>query len=518
MKIKQFFIDNKSKIKKVLEWFLTFILFFVGSHLIYACGYYTRDQLDTSEESIKKELVIKREAYTDNLSTGNLTFQIGTMAPYNRVTQYFEFYYNINYILFEADSSSIEININYDLITRVKYVDNISYDYWARLNPVERDAYFTIESQVISDNSQIESLSIGFNITQIQYEGGYSDGDSYFDLGIYQDVSLKINNIESEETSFLLNDSTSFSIDGYNLPVSIQQSISSILFDIDDVGYITDERRNSFIFNTIYAGYNEGFDVGYEAGYQSGLPKNIFYYNVEKDSPILLVLDDTSWVRPVEPDDYDENLLFKNNYLDLQYLRDLYSGQYSKFRVIFTDSLYSLKDLYLSLDNSSLNDYNILVNGKAYTINSSGTLNIPSSELLQAMEFDSSLLDSTRLINSSPDYANGFNNGYQNGYDNGYDEAEIDQEDYYEELIIPAVKVEYEEIGYDKGYIAGKNDALNSGTGLAVFDAFSLIGKGFEVWNPILDIQVLPGMSLGVFIAIPIVIAVVLIVIKLLQR
>lgn len=445
MKIKQFFIDNKSKIKEILENIFHILLFLFVVFCVYSSGFIYGAYFERTEESNKKELVNRRQ----RVNSSDITY-INLLTD-EVIDSDVHAYYNANGSL--VNSSALT------LTNKFRVNSSVSYVYGNLTGQVAYVSFFDSNDNFISSITYSGLLS--------------SPSNAYY-------CALSVFNARLNDSYFYQGQI----VYNYYLP-----PIQNILDDE----------------------YNEGYDFGY----LEGQPKNIFYYDVQKDSPILLVFDDISFIRP---DDYDENLLFKNNYLDLQYLRSLYFNEYSKFRIIFTDSIYSLKDLYLSLDNSSLIDYNILVNGKAYSINSSGTLNIPSSELLQAMEFDSSLLDSTRLINASPDFANGFNSGYENGYENGYDEGVSEEESHYEELIIPAVKLEYEEIGYNKGYLAGKNDTLNEGSGVALLDAFTLIGKGFEVWNPILNTQVLPGLTIGVFIAIPIVIGVVMIVIKLLQR
>lgn len=277
MKIKQFFVDNKDKLKKLFQFLLCIFLVLFYSITIFACGYNSKQII---EDSNKKELVLKREAYDDNFSSSNLTFQVGTMAPYNRLTQYFEFYYNINYIIFGIDQSGVEININYDLVTRVKYQNGINYDYWATMNRVEFDTYYSIETQAISDYSDLECLRIVFNTTQIDYEGGWDDTYAYFDLGIYDDINIYLNNISDQEHHWGFTNSQSTGIDASNLPVSVRQYINSIISDIDDVRAITHCRTNSFIFNTDYAGYNEGYNEGYLDG--SSLADSIkdeFYNN-----------------------------------------------------------------------------------------------------------------------------------------------------------------------------------------------------------------------------------------------
>lgn len=500
MKIKQFFIDNKLKIKEILGNILNVLIFLIIVFSVYSCGFLSGSYLEKSEEANKKDLVNRKEA---NNSINDLNYMVCSsksdrfsMFDFRflshdgdlSLTLYSDIYIRNNSFYFDSEyqvvfdnGSSIFVPCPYTI-----YFDTLNFD----------SEFFT---------SDYFTLSLGDDGISLPYESS----PNIWEIGL--DLYLSINNPDfGYETYFPL-----------YIYLNSEDLVNSNIW-LDNVAewneyfyYLSYEDHYEFIYSRglFYSGSNPL--SYYNNVYDSALPKNIFYYYLKYDSPVLLVYDDISYIRP---DDYDENLLFKNNYLDLQYLRNLYSGQYSRFRIIFTDSIYSLKDLYLSLDNSSLVDFNILVNGKSYIINSSGTLNIPSSELLQVIEFDSLFLDSSRLVNSSPDYANGFNNGYENGYNNGYSDGEIDQEDYFKELIIPAVKVEYEEIGYNKGYLQGKNDTLNDGSGVALFDAFTLIGKGFEVWNPILNMQIIPGFTLGVFIAIPIIIGVVFIVIKLLQR
>lgn len=499
MKIKQFFVDNKDKINIIFENVLAILIFIVIVFSVYACGFYQGSYLESSEESNKKELVNRKEA---NNSSNDFEFLIYSS---NLGTSLVDSY-------FESDQG----NLNIKFISDVYFIDNgISFNYDIRLTFPNGGIYFnSLENVIYYQNLETDLYSYNTDFSVSIYTSGYSlpyalEGSEGFEwqfdieyeiefiYGDYAYYDSFISTIDINIRYLIIDD---IWLDTYDEWVLYLNSIR----DTDSFETYNETYGFYLGFNPYYF-YSQTYDEAFNIGFEEGQPKNIFYYNVEKDSPYLLVLDDVSYIRP---DDYDENLLFKNNYLDLQYLRNLYFGQYSKFRIIFTDSIYSLKDLYLSLDNSSLNDYNILVNGKAYSINSSGTLNIPSSELLQLMEFDSSLLDSTRLINASPDYANGFNNGfnngYENGYSNGYSEGETDQEDYYEDLIIPNIKTEY----YDLGLAEGRAQSN------AILKPFELMAKGVEPVILVLSSEIAPGITIGTIALIPLAVTMIVFLLK----
>ena len=105
----------------------------------------------------------------------------------------------------------------------------------------------------------------------------------------------------------------------------------------------------------------------------------------------------------------------------------------------------------------------------------------------------------------------GYSNGLLIGYENGYEEAE----NYYEELIIPQVKIEYEEIGYENGFIYGQqigyNDGYNDGvvSGSNNFNILNLIRSLFDLVWGVLNVEMLPNIKLIYIVSIPLILSVI---------
>lgn len=104
---------------------------------------------------------------------------------------------------------------------------------------------------------------------------------------------------------------------------------------------------------------------------------------------------------------------------------------------------------------------------------------------------------------------------YEKGYQDGYNDGEIDTEDYYEELIIPEIKEEYEEIGYNNGYNYGLEIGYNNGyndgviSGSNNFNILNLIRSLFDlVWDA-LNIEMLPNIKLIYIVSIPLILSVI---------
>ena len=89
-------------------------------------------------------------------------------------------------------------------------------------------------------------------------------------------------------------------------------------------------------------------------------------------------------------------------------------------------------------------------------------------------------------------YNQGYNDGYNLGYGYGYDTGE----DY----------------GYDQGYYDGLQSAEQGETTM-----FSLISQAFNAVASILDIQVLPNLSLGLLIFTPLIVTIIIVVVKMVK-
>lgn len=103
---------------------------------------------------------------------------------------------------------------------------------------------------------------------------------------------------------------------------------------------------------------------------------------------------------------------------------------------------------------------------------------------------------------------------YENAYNDGYFEGTTETEDYYEELIIPEIKEEYEEIGYNNGYNYGSEIGYNNGyndgviAGSNNFNILNLIRSLFDLVWSVLSVEMLPNIKLIYIVAIPLVLSV----------
>lgn len=93
-------------------------------------------------------------------------------------------------------------------------------------------------------------------------------------------------------------------------------------------------------------------------------------------------------------------------------------------------------------------------------------------------------------INSNYDFTTGRNIGYNYGYQNGLSR------------------------GYNNGYQAGYEAGVSSVTG-TTSNPFDLIANAFDSIAGILDIQILPGLNLGVLIFAPLVVTIIVIIVKM---
>ncbi|MEM3312281.1 MAG: hypothetical protein QW042_05035 [Thermoplasmata archaeon] len=104
---------------------------------------------------------------------------------------------------------------------------------------------------------------------------------------------------------------------------------------------------------------------------------------------------------------------------------------------------------------------------------------------------------------------------YEKGYQDGYNDGVTETEDYYEELIIPDIKEEYEEIGYNNGYDYGLEIGYNNGyndgviAGSNNFNILNLIRSLFDlVWDA-LNVEMLPNIKLIYIVSIPLILSVI---------
>ena len=472
MKIKKFFIENKEKILNLLKLLLSIVVLFLYSYTLFACGFCTREILETSDKislKSKKERIDSSSITYINLLTDDV------------IDSDVHAYYNAN--------GSLVNSTVLTLTNRFVVSPSVSYVYGNITGQVAYVTFFDVNENFISSSTKTGLIT--------------SPSNAYY-------CALSVFNAR-------LNDSFFYEgqiVYNYYLP---------------PIQNIVDDEYNEGYENGLYDSTNNLF----QSQYCKLLIKQGYLYETYGESDSTL-----------GNGYFNKDLFFKGNHLDFTYL-------YEALRV---DGLFQIAlDFMINFDANTrfyLSNLNLkVVPSSASPITPVESLNLnvrtegqlgESNELIQFLEYDKlyrydnrNLINSIFFNNSWPDcevylynvmtyevdsYNKGFDSGYDKGYSIGYSEGETYQDYYYNDLIIPAIKLEYEQLGYDQGYLQGKNDTLNDGSGVALFDAFTLIGKGFEAWNPILNMQVIPGFTLGVFIAIPIIIAVVFVVIKLLQR
>lgn len=116
-------------------------------------------------------------------------------------------------------------------------------------------------------------------------------------------------------------------------------------------------------------------------------------------------------------------------------------------------------------------------------------------------------------------YTNGYNQGYSNGeiagkaegieegYASGYD-AGLHENDAY--------GLGYTD-GYNTGETAGYNQGYSEGSTGMSSNPFKLIANAFDAVASILNIQVLPNLTLGVIIFTPIIVIIILVVVKFIR-
>lgn len=108
-----------------------------------------------------------------------------------------------------------------------------------------------------------------------------------------------------------------------------------------------------------------------------------------------------------------------------------------------------------------------------------------------------SRLEGYRIKYDIPDYT--YQDGYNDGYHDGYLKGKEDSNDFYFEQ------------GYQEGYIDGHNSGYNSGYNKGISENMETGGFGLILKNvflgvgSFLGIQLLPGISIGAIIAVPIV-------------
>lgn len=155
-----------------------------------------------------------------------------------------------------------------------------------------------------------------------------------------------------------------------------------------------------------------------------------------------------------------------------------------------------------------------------YTIETEAPVSVYDQTASQYVQYLSSLIDesTTRYTPNKLRYFNlydvGYDSGYQDGYNTGYDEGTTETEDYYEEIIIPEIKEEYEEIGYNNGYDYGLEIGYNNGyndgviAGSNNFNILNLIRSLFDLVWSFLSVEMLPNIKLIYIVAIPLVLSV----------
>jgi hypothetical protein len=96
----------------------------------------------------------------------------------------------------------------------------------------------------------------------------------------------------------------------------------------------------------------------------------------------------------------------------------------------------------------------------------------------------------------SPSYTEGYDTGYDTGYFDG------DSQGYLDGF----------EFGYESGFEDGFNELNNTASGL-----FQILGSAFTAIGSIFNIMILPGITIGMLVFVPIIFALLLFIIKILR-
>lgn len=105
-------------------------------------------------------------------------------------------------------------------------------------------------------------------------------------------------------------------------------------------------------------------------------------------------------------------------------------------------------------------------------------------------------------------YTVGYNQGTQDGYNNGYDDG------------VEVGELSGYTVGYTDGYEEGEDDGYAQGilvNNNTMFNISGLVQKIFTQLTTILNIEVLPGLTLGLIILTPIGIGAILLILRLLR-
>lgn len=451
MKIKQFFIDNKDKILNLLKVLLSIVVLFLYSYTLFACGFCTREIIETSDKitlKSKKERIDSTNVPYINLITDN---ELNNLSSY---------YYN--------SSNTIVHDTNYRTTPRISVFPSSSYVLGNTAGVTIYVSYF---------NANVVRLST------IVFTGGVITTPSnahYVRIGT---LASSINSSWFYQGSY-------------------------------DYGYYVEP-----LDRILNSEYNEGFDDSLSL-------LNGNFLSASNLEDLYFYFSDTTEYSYTDlvNSDFDLNRFLKGNYLDFEYLRNYFNGGdfvglvIDSVDISFKQIVLPIKDFTFSinpfspttsfeiwLDSDSLspsNHVNISSNGDYYNYDINE--NFYSLEIFDDMFYNTNF---KRFYIESSSYSQGFSNGltvgkdigYSNGYDVGFDEGYSS--------------------GYREGHSSGYREGqLNSGDTSTFFSVFELIGMGFTAWNPILNMEVIPGFTLGVFIAIPIIVGVVFVIFKLLQR
>lgn len=188
---------------------------------------------------------------------------------------------------------------------------------------------------------------------------------------------------------------------------------------------------------------------------------------------------------------------------------------------IYVDDIETFEaDIYLSFDlYISINDYEeyyIYENDIYYenTTTESYNINFSNTDSYDYVDEMQNLVDGNNRFTRY--LVGGFiiPFEYENAYNDGYNDGVTETEDYYEELIIPEIKEEYEEIGYNNGYDYGLEIGYNNGyndgvvAGSNNFNILNLIRSLFDLVWSVLSVEMLPNIKLIYIVAIPLVLSV----------
>jgi hypothetical protein len=182
----------------------------------------------------------------------------------------------------------------------------------------------------------------------------------------------------------------------------------------------------------------------------------------------------------------------------------LFDNQTSKeYRIYFDLSSTGAGDRYYQLFLNNVR-FNAGFSASLYynfTVSYHLTMLIPAYSTFEFFTHDQStqsFIDAWYLedLGVSSSYIEGYDNGYDTGYSLG------DSQGYLDGF----------EFGYESGFEDGFNELNNTASGL-----FQILGSAFTAIGSIFNIMILPGITIGMLVFVPIIFALLLFIIKILR-